>query len=722
MKMKRLIATALAAAMIFGLVSVGFAAVFSDVEDHARKNDILKLVSLKIIDGYPDGTFKPENPVTRAEFAKLIVTTMGLGDAADLMAGMTPPFSDVGADHWASGYINLAHAEKIVNGYPDGTFKPGGNVTYAEALKMILCALGYTEDLIKPIYWPVTWISRAVNVGLTKGVSTPANVPATRGSVAALLENSLTIDKVVQTGLGGETKFEVKKGETFLKALVGAEPVTGILTASPELFVGGDKDSINVKDKDGVDHVFELLSLDDVKGLLGHKVKIWADSDAKVLFAEDLSTVKEGEYKEYTGADAHKTGVYVGSTKITTGAGAVPVIRNYGMDTVPTFTTDDQITVVYDGAKPIHVIAVEWDAGLVKSVSTLYRSIAFAAGRLQLDEDAVVTWHGAASALDEVEKDDVVQYRVNSDKTKAVVIVTRDTVEGTFTKLSGSTATIDGEAVKAYKSGVLDADDLGCKIKAFLNKDGKIFTYRVITAVSPENIALVLEKYTDAVWTVDGPKYYVKVVLPDGKKTTLEYEYTPTDMLAGVAKGDTIEYTLDKDNVISTPATILTDASTPVGTHSVSKKYKLVGSLVVTDGTVVFTYDSTKESGSVLTPDELLAKSSVDGWLEADGNLAKVVVIKGSAVDEDYGVITGKYKAYVDGSTKDYVSVLGKEGIVDYLWSASLVPVKGDTISFEAESGKIKVATKLTNTETVSDTVYEWRVSKIADNYITVKE
>jgi hypothetical protein len=95
MKMKRLIATALAAAMIFGLVSVGFAAVFSDVEDHARKNDILKLVSLKIIDGYPDGTFKPENPVTRAEFAKLIVTTMGLGDAADLMAGMTPPFSDV---------------------------------------------------------------------------------------------------------------------------------------------------------------------------------------------------------------------------------------------------------------------------------------------------------------------------------------------------------------------------------------------------------------------------------------------------------------------------------------------------------------------------------------------------------------------------------------------------------------------------------------------------
>ena len=80
--MKKLIATALAAAMIFGLVSVALAAGFSDIEDHARKNDILKLVSLGIIDGYPDGTFKPENPVTRAEFAKLIVTAMGLGDAA----------------------------------------------------------------------------------------------------------------------------------------------------------------------------------------------------------------------------------------------------------------------------------------------------------------------------------------------------------------------------------------------------------------------------------------------------------------------------------------------------------------------------------------------------------------------------------------------------------------------------------------------------------------
>jgi len=276
--MKKLIATALAAAMIFGLVSVALAAGFSDIEDHARKNDILKLVSLGIIDGYPDGTFKPENPVTRAEFAKLIVTSMGLGEAAKLMAGVPTPFSDVAASHWATGYINLAHSKNIVNGYPDGTYKPEAQVTHAEALKMILCALGYTESVLKPVYWPVTWVAKAVELRLNAGVSVSANVPAVRGDIAALLENSLTIAHLVQEAYGDQVIYKKDPNVTFLAALAGQKPVEGILIGSPELFVTDEK--IYLAD---VTDGFTLLDETDAYGLLGHEVRVWPNADNEVL-------------------------------------------------------------------------------------------------------------------------------------------------------------------------------------------------------------------------------------------------------------------------------------------------------------------------------------------------------------------------------------------------------------------------------------------------------
>ncbi|MBP8614293.1 MAG: S-layer homology domain-containing protein, partial [Firmicutes bacterium] len=163
MNMKKLIATALAVVMIFGLVSVGFAAApeFPDIEGYEFEDEVRRLASLGVIAGYPDGTFRPEEAVTRAEFAKMIVVMLGLENAANLMKGQAVSFSDVPATHWASGYINVAEMKGVVNGYPDGTFKPEGAITYAEALKMILTAMGYHEEGFLVLRWPTTWIIQA---------------------------------------------------------------------------------------------------------------------------------------------------------------------------------------------------------------------------------------------------------------------------------------------------------------------------------------------------------------------------------------------------------------------------------------------------------------------------------------------------------------------------------------------------------------------------------
>jgi hypothetical protein len=232
MKMKRLIATALAAAMIFGLVSVGFAASFEDVEAYEFEDSVLKLADLGIINGYPDGTFKPDNLVTRAEFAKMIVCMLGLDAAAKSLEGEAVPFADVDADHWAAGFINVAQMMGIVNGYEDGTFRPEGNITYAEALKMVLAAMGYSEDGFLVVRWPATWIAKAIELELDKDLTIVSGLAITRGEVAKLFDNSLTKKHVV-----------VKDGEfverdpavTFMSKLK-VNYIEGQVIDSPELW------------------------------------------------------------------------------------------------------------------------------------------------------------------------------------------------------------------------------------------------------------------------------------------------------------------------------------------------------------------------------------------------------------------------------------------------------------------------------------------------------
>lgn len=91
----------------------------------------------KLLAGYPDGTFGPDRPVTRAELVTMVLR------ALDLKPQGTPRFGDA-AEHWAAGYVSRAVADGIVSGYPDGTFRPDAPVTRAEAAKIIALAFNWT--------------------------------------------------------------------------------------------------------------------------------------------------------------------------------------------------------------------------------------------------------------------------------------------------------------------------------------------------------------------------------------------------------------------------------------------------------------------------------------------------------------------------------------------------------------------------------------------------
>ena len=129
---------------------------------------ISMLAMQKIITGYPNGTFKPEGNITRAEMCTLLMKTKGVKGGS----GYTT-FSDVPTSHWALVYIAEAANMGVVKGYPDGTFRPSANITRAEGLAMIARFAGITEEVyttqfadVPYTHWAATTIAGSYNAGL----------------------------------------------------------------------------------------------------------------------------------------------------------------------------------------------------------------------------------------------------------------------------------------------------------------------------------------------------------------------------------------------------------------------------------------------------------------------------------------------------------------------------------------------------------------------------
>ena len=114
---------------------------FSDVADSSWYAQAVNyLASLEIINGYPDGTFRPDAPMTRAEFATIASRFVELESTDSNI------FSDVPSGHWAVAYINSAFAKGWINGYPDGTFKPENNISRAEVVTLVNAMLSRKID------------------------------------------------------------------------------------------------------------------------------------------------------------------------------------------------------------------------------------------------------------------------------------------------------------------------------------------------------------------------------------------------------------------------------------------------------------------------------------------------------------------------------------------------------------------------------------------------
>ncbi len=164
---------ALAVCLLLLISGNTFASAYSDITEQGDP-ELYRIVDtlsgMKVITGYPDGTFQPDRIVSRAEFAVILTRLFGQEDNIDSYRNVILQFSDID-DHWAKAYIEYAAGYSIVNGMGDGTFNPDCTVTYAQVLKMLVCALGYGSYALQNGGWPHGYLQAASDLGLTELVS-----------------------------------------------------------------------------------------------------------------------------------------------------------------------------------------------------------------------------------------------------------------------------------------------------------------------------------------------------------------------------------------------------------------------------------------------------------------------------------------------------------------------------------------------------------------------
>ena len=331
---------------------VSAATSFSDVKNTKYEEAVENLVSLKIVNGFEDNTFKPKNNVTRAQLSKMLVISMGMEDEVASASKKFLNFKDVLSSYWGYGYIKVASDKKLVNGYTDGKFKPDGTVTYAEATAMVVRALGY-EDVIKKssLTWPNNYMSYANDkLKLFNGIGTfKANDPATRGDIALLLWNALrtgVCDIVGENSNGliygqGTPMISVYLGYTYIK---NAE-IT-------KIDFDDELESAEVTLKDDQKETYKYtFDIDDVLNMYGRKVTILLDKKTNKILSLDANTtytVVKGEVTRVSG-----TKIYLSNRK--TGY-KIPKEENILLVGIEDIEDTVEAIILLDGATPAYCI------------------------------------------------------------------------------------------------------------------------------------------------------------------------------------------------------------------------------------------------------------------------------------------------------------------------------------------------------------------------------
>ena len=378
--LKKTLSLLLAVALVLSLTVVGASAAYT-----GNKVDTLKdaadvgadyseavgvMVGLGIIEGYDDGTLRPETTYTREQAAK-IIAYMQLGpEKADSLRCTTAPFTDVAADRWSAGYIAYCVEKGIIDGMGDGTFQPEAQLTGYQWAKMLLCAVGYgVNDEYVGNSWSLNTAKDALDKGIFDGDLEGADhTPLQRQQAVLYAFNALTNEKasvvVYSPSLGDyiwaygtfaeRVTYEGTLGWNVYKLAVSEGIVVGNEATGEDYTLVNTENNYTISGQK-----YDRISADTGLDLMYHAVRIWHANNAAV-YVIDLAkteTATCGAIGSMKDGDVHRTiGDSTGGKlyeyslidNSALKAGTVDVSFYYEMGQLGTRYTD---SVYFDGAK-----------------------------------------------------------------------------------------------------------------------------------------------------------------------------------------------------------------------------------------------------------------------------------------------------------------------------------------------------------------------------------
>ncbi len=172
---------------------------FEDTEGRTYDTAVEVLSGLGIVEGDENGNFNPEKTLSRAELVTIILRFMNV-TAGNVDRSV---FADVPPTHWSYANVHTAYEIGIVNGVDEKLFCPDENVTYAQAVKMVVAALGYTVWAESAGGYPTGYLTKAQQLGILNGVSNETNM--NRGNMAVLIYNALDVPLFEKTSFGEDS-------------------------------------------------------------------------------------------------------------------------------------------------------------------------------------------------------------------------------------------------------------------------------------------------------------------------------------------------------------------------------------------------------------------------------------------------------------------------------------------------------------------------------------
>jgi|GEM_PF-3060750 len=481
MTYKKIISLLLCCVMLFGMAGVipqttAYAGeIFNDVDDNAAYTPFLQLLkALDVISGDGDGNFRPNDGLTRAEFAKLAVHMLDKKDAITAGAGSSA-FKDLSSDHWAVGYISYVVKNALIIGFPDGTFQPNASLTYAQAITVVLRMLGYSSADIGA-YWPDSYIQKADALGLTAGMWFDADAPIPRCETVIILGRALETDMNSAAIGGAKSKLIGSFGYTII------DETTLISTNANNKSYKHDEVQIS-------EGRYKTLT-DSVFGLEGQLVKLYLNDEKKIVLALPLN-----QYSlDMTIEKRIQDNIYL----CITADGAIE------------YEFDDMMTVYFDGATvgtaqslrqnfvPGARISLHgkydgrWDYAVVSKADKLTPTIVpydittadAAANALGVADANTVTVYrnGLAAQISDIKQYDVAYYNraintldIYSEKVTGIYNAAYPSkAYATSIDLNGERFTIESAQATAKLDETSGSYKIGDKLTILLGKDGEI--------------------------------------------------------------------------------------------------------------------------------------------------------------------------------------------------------------------------------------------------------